>query len=209
MDFVEKNAGSGVRLTAHVTFSIATALILLVVAARGVRAQQSDGQPYEVGSADEYVRDDNPGPAPELSPRTVHEVPELGIEVSDGMGKLETGAALHGLIVTRVQPDGPAARAGLKNQRDVAKAVLMGTLVAGSLFFPPAFFGAIAVSQSDIGESHDTIVAVDSERTRDFKDLDHVIRRSGEGPILYLSVIRGGRRNQVELIVNTLRGQTE
>ena len=174
---------------------------------RSLLAQESGNSPSGTGTIEEYVRDEN---AREKNPpEGVREIPDIGIEVCDGTGKLQSGALLRGPIVTSVIPDGPAGRAGLKNQRDIARPVLMGVFIAGALVFPPAFFGAAVVASSNIGESHDTIVAVDSERTRDVQELEDAIDRSREGPILYLSVIRGGRRSQIQVFVRAENDKTE
>jgi hypothetical protein len=96
-----------------------------------------------------------------------------------------------------------ACSAGWLNgeQRNLGKAILTGAFIAGGLVFPPALLGALVLGESDIGESHETIVAVDSERTRDVEELERAIGKSHEGPILYLSVVRGGLRNQIRVFV--------
>lgn len=164
-------------------------------------AQEQSNFSTSPGSVDDYIREQYAG--------FVREVPALGIEVSDGMGRLVTGSSICGATVIRVIPDGPAARAGLLNERNVGKLALTGAFVAAGLLFPPALFGAMVVGQSDIGESHDTIIAVDSERTRDVEELEDAIGKSGEGPILYLSVVRDGHRNQIQVFLRTGSDQTE
>jgi S1-C subfamily serine protease len=171
-----------------------------------VLAQESENSPSGMGTIGEYVQDGN---ARESAREGVREIPDLGIVVRNGTGKLQSGAILRGPIVTSVIPDGPAGRAGLRNQHDIARPVLMGVFIAGSLVFPPAFFGAAVVAASDLGESHDTIIAVDSERTRDVQELEDAVARSHEGPILYLSVIRGGRRSQIQAFVRAEDAETE
>jgi S1-C subfamily serine protease len=179
-------------------------IILLAVPATttcGVIAQELNDLPSPPGSVDDYLR--------EQHSELVQEVPELGLEVTEGTGRLATGASLRGINVIRVIPAGPGARAGLRDEQVVGKSVLVGALFTGGLFFPPALFVAIAVAGSDIGDSHDTIIAVDSERTRDMQEFEDVIGKSKDGPVIYLSLVRAGHRSQVQVFLPTANDQTE
>lgn len=167
----------------------------------GVVAQEQNDTLSPVGSVDDYMREQNSG--------LVREVPELGLEVTEGAGRLAAGTSLRGIQVLRVIPDGPGARAGLKDEQIAGKLVVAGVLFAGGLFFPPAFFLAAAVAGSDIGDSHDTIIAVDSERTRDVQELEDAIGKSRQGPVIYLSVVRAGHRSQVPVFLRAACDQTE
>ena len=179
-------------------------IISLVVPATvtcGVIAQEHNDLPSPIGSVDDYIR--------EQHCELVHEVPELGLEVTEGTGGLATGTSLCGIKVIRVIPDGPAARAGLRDEQIVGRSLLAGALFAGGLFFPPALFVAIAVAGSDIGDSHDTIIAVDSERTRYLQEFEDAVAKSREGPVIYLSVVRAGHRSQVQVFLRSASDQTE
>jgi hypothetical protein len=70
------------------------------------------------------------------------------------------------LKVTSVEAGGPAAIAGLQSERMIARTALTAVLAVGGLVFPPAMFVATLISQSDVGESHDLIIAFEGERTR-------------------------------------------
>ncbi len=57
----------------------------------------------------------------------------------------------------------------------------------------------MVVSQSQIGESHDTIIAVDSERVENVEQLESAIGAARTGQIIYLTVVRGGTRRQIQV----------
>ena len=185
-------------ISRHVMPEIALALLIFLILAcaapSALRAQDNDNQPAELGSVDEYTREQNPD--------QTHDVPELGLEVVDGSCSVAGGSSLRGISVIRVTPDGPAARAGLRDERIVGQSILMGVLGVGGLFFPPALFAAAALSGTDIGVSRDTIIAVDSERTADVSDLESQIDQRRDGPIVYLTVVRAGHREQIRVFMS-------
>ena len=57
----------------------------------------------------------------------------------------------------------------------------------------------MAVQQSGLGESHDLIIAVDGQRTRNLNDFMRAIGEAEAGEIVYLTVVSEGRRNQVRV----------
>jgi hypothetical protein len=190
--------GSRAILPRFVSGTVISFLILLTLNAalpNGARAQNLSHFSADLRSLADYTGDGSLG--------LIHEVPELGIEIVNGTGRLETGATLRGVKVIRVLPKGPAARAGLRDQRNLGKSILTGALVAGGLVFPPILLAAFAVGQSELGDSHDTIIAVDAERTRDVIELENAISRGRGAPIVYLSVVRDGKRNQIQVLLWT------
>ena len=189
------------RTVSNMAMLVFVSLALPATITAGVIAQEHTDEGPKLGSVDDYMR--------EQHAHSVREMPALGIEVCDGMGELATGSSMPGATVVRVIPDGPAARAGILGKRNLGKSVLTGAFVAGGLIFPPALFAALLIGQSDFGESHDTIIAVDSERTRDAEELDNAIGKSGGGRIVYLSVIRDGHRNQIRIPLRSPTDQTE
>jgi S1-C subfamily serine protease len=107
------------------------------------------------------------------------------------------GPSVTGIKVITVDPGGPAAIAGLQSERMIVRTVLTAGLAVGGLVFPPTLFVATLVSQGDVGESHDLIIAVDGERTRNIADLQDALSLADDGEIVYLVVVRGGRRQCV------------
>jgi hypothetical protein len=89
---------------------------------------------------------------------SLHEVPELGLEVADGKGRLTTGTHVRGVRVIRIFPDGPAARSGFRDEHRVGKMVVVGALLALGLFFPPVIFVDRALENSSDLDSYGTII---------------------------------------------------
>jgi S1-C subfamily serine protease len=149
-------------------------------------------QAQALGSVKDYVSGD-----PHAVGGNENQVSALGIEVANGESKLTRGTSVTGIKVIGVDPNGPAAIAGLQSERMIGRTALTAALAVGGMVFPPAMFIAILVSQGDVGESHDLIIAVDGERTRNVADLQDALSREDGGEIVYLVVVRAGRRECV------------
>ena len=151
-----------------------------------------DSEPRHLSSADDYVRS-RPASA------NGYGAPLMGMEVRSGWGELKVGQRLSGVEILTVSPDGPSAAAGIGSRRAVVRTALTIALSAGALFFPPAIVGVMAVQQSGLGESHDLIIAVDGQRTRNLDDFMRAIGEAEAGEIVYLTVVSEGMRNQVRV----------
>ena len=174
-------------------FVLVTITLPAVLAAEAIGAATgSANQSPALGSVKDYVGGDSSSDG-----KNEDQVPALGIQVTDGESKLTRGPSVTGIKVVRVDPGGPAAIAGLHSERMIVRTALTAVLALGGLFVPPAMFVAILVSQSDVGESHDLIIAVDGERTRKITDLQDALSRADDGEIVYLVVVRAGRRQCV------------
>jgi S1-C subfamily serine protease len=185
------------------TWTIACWLIAGVLftarAAMATAGQTASGQ--GLGSADDYVQS-NPDFYAQSNPDFVdtYEGPLLGIAVRNGMGGLEHGGQLSGVEILTVVPGSPGGAAGLHGRRHrggVFQTALIVGILASAAFFPPAMMGVMVLS--GIGESLETIIAVDGERTRDVTDFEEAIEKAEPGEVVYLTVVSGGRREQIRV----------
>lgn len=125
----------------------------------------------------------------------------LGIELREDCSRLESHERVCGLAVLDVRKGSPAAGAGIKPYTALAHDLLDGASVAAALVFPPAIIAVAVIDQSGIGETFDLVIGVDGRRVRhilDFQDLTSNVR---PGDILYLTIVRSGKRLQIPVHV--------
>lgn len=118
-----------------------------------------------------------------------HARPYLGITVAY-RSMCFNGGEEHGLEVLTVDPNSPAAQAGLHARAGVsavgaAVTTLSAFLPGGSLLANKAM-----ESSGAMGQDGDLIVAVDDKRIRDQSDLEAAMSRLKPGDTMYLTVIR-------------------
>jgi hypothetical protein len=95
--------------------------------------------------------------------------------------RLKSGVRLGAIEIYQVLPDSPRAAAGLQGRRAAVQVALVA-LTVGGLFFPPAaVLGARVMKQSGIDQSHELIIAVDAQRTRNLGELDSALSQAEPG----------------------------
>jgi len=165
------------------------------------------------GSDEQTMNYENPPQVPLMEPQ-LHSLQEfinegtddespLGIEVREARRKLNSGPEVSGLLIVGVESNSPAATAGLRAYRRVARDVLEGAAVLASLVFPPAVIAVPMFDQVRIGETYDLIIAVDATRVTNFLDFEDRMRDVQPGEIVYLSIVRNGERRQVAVQLPT------
>lgn len=159
--------------------------------AAGIDVPGQDQQ--AVGSIYQYNRDDWD------SEDSEYQIPLIGVSVRNALGKLGSGQPLRGLGVIAVKGGSAAEAAGVHGERAALQAALVGVFFAGSVVFPPAIFGAVLVGASGLGEPRDLIIAVDGARTRDIVEFENAISRAAAGEIVYVTIVRDGRRQQLRV----------
>jgi S1-C subfamily serine protease len=121
----------------------------------------------------------------------------LGLVLRESRQRVINGGDIPGLLIVSVISGSPAAAAGLHGYSTAARSALEGAAIAASLFFPPAIIAVAVVDGSRVGESYDMIIGVDSNRVTNFLEFSDQMRDVQPGEIVYLSVLRNGRRVQV------------
>src|SRR5258708_33817710 len=100
------------------------------------------------------------------------------------------GMEEHGLEVVSVDPNSPAATAGLQGATGMTAAGAAGT-TAGTMLGPLSLLVTPLLAKGGaLGTSGDLVVAVDDRRVRSQSDLDYPMGRLKPGATMYLTVSR-------------------
>jgi PDZ domain len=121
----------------------------------------------------------------------------IGMELREERRALKSGEEADGLLVVAVAKGSPAAEAGLHASSSAKHDVATGVAIAAAMFFPPAILLIPALDYSAVGQSYDLIIGVDGSRVRNFLDFQDRTRNLEPGEMIYLSVVRDGKRLQV------------
>lgn len=126
----------------------------------------------------------------------------IGVELREGRRTLADGEEADGLMVLQVVKGSPAATAGLHGYRHTAHTAMAGVaLVTAMLVFPPAIFVLPVLDYTHAGESYDMIIGVDGTRVSNYLDFEDRMHDVRPGEIVYLSVLRDGKREQIKVFL--------
>ncbi len=141
-------------------------------------------------------------PANRIEPSGLQEYMDAAEEISLfgihlRIDQRKAGQNVQGLLVVEVAPGSPGAAAGLRPYRQTARDLLGGVSMIAAMAFPPAALALPIVESVPLGESYDLIIGVDGSRVTNFLDLYACVRDFQPGEIVYLNILRNGRRVQV------------
>ena len=128
----------------------------------------------------------------------------FGMQLREAKRSLNSGEDADGLLITDVAKGSPAAAVGLRayNHRvhdAIAAAAMVGAVFSGGL----SVVVIPALDYMQVGESYDMIIGVDGSRVTNFLDFQDRMRDLQPGEIVYLSVLRDGKRLQVTMPVTS------
>ena len=134
----------------------------------------------------------------------------LGALLQRNCSQLTKGPLACGLAVLEIRPGSPAALAGLRPYSGLVHTLLGASIVGAGMAFPPAIAALGLVEQSHVGEKYDLIIAVDGVRIRTISDFQNAVPEIRVGDVLYLTVIRQGKRLQIPMrIQSTYRAEQQ
>jgi S1-C subfamily serine protease len=96
----------------------------------------------------------------------------------------------HGLEVVSLDPNSPAAQAGLKSSTGMTAAGAAGSTASSMLGPLNLLVMPLLAKGGALGQGGDLIVAVDDRRVRSQGDLDDAMAHLKPGDTMYLTVIR-------------------
>jgi hypothetical protein len=148
-----------------------------------------EGGPPKLSNLDEFVSNDD----------TYESL--VGALLQHNCTELTDRQVVCGLAVLEVRPGSAAVAAGVRPYSGLGHTLLGAAVVSAAMVFPPAIAGLGFVEQSHVGESFDLIIGVDGHRIRSIPDFEDATADVRGGDMLYLTVIRGGKRLQIPVRV--------
>jgi PDZ domain len=128
----------------------------------------------------------------------------FGMELEEAKRSLKSGEDADGLLIVAVAKGSPAATAGLRPYSHTVHDAIAAAAMVGAVFSGGLSVVVIpAIDYMQVGESYDMIIGVDGSRVTNFLDFQDRIHDLQPGEIIYLSVLRDGKRLQVTMPVTT------
>jgi hypothetical protein len=127
----------------------------------------------------------------------------FGMQLREAKRTLKSGEDADGLLITAVAKGSPADNVGLRAYTHGIHDALAGAAIAG-MMVPGGQFAILLLPVLDymqVGESYDMIIGVDGSRVTNFLDFQDRMRYLQPGELIYLSVLRDGKRIQVTMPV--------
>ncbi len=127
----------------------------------------------------------------------------FGMQLREAKRTLKSGEEADGLLIVAVDKGSPAAAVGLHPYSHavhdaIAAAAIVGVFFSGGL----SVVVIPALDYMQVGESYDMIIGVDGSRVTNFLDFQDCTRNLQPGELIYLSVVRNGKRLQVTMPVS-------
>ncbi len=131
----------------------------------------------------------------------------FGMQLREARRTLKSGEEANGLLITAVEQNSPAAAVGLHAYSHGVHDALAAVGIVGALalfMIPGGQFAILLIpvlGSMQVGESYDMIIGVDGTRVTNFLDFQDSMHDLQSGEVIYLSVVRNGKRVQVTLPV--------
>ena len=128
----------------------------------------------------------------------------FGMELQEAKRSLKSGEDADGLLIVAVAKGSPAATAGLRPYTHTVHDAIAAAAMVGAYFSGGLSIVVIpAIDYMQVGESYDMIIGVDGSRVTNFLDFQDRIHDLQPGEVVYLSVLRDGKRVQLTMPVTT------
>ncbi len=132
----------------------------------------------------------------------------IGFEVRESHCRLKTGEQAEGLLIVKVYKGSPADKAGLQGVRGGKQHALQALAIGAGMAFPPAMLLTMValpmIEYTELGKSYDMIIGIDGVRVNNFIDFAERMRNVQPGELVYLNLVRNGKRVQIAVPVPTL-----
>jgi len=152
------------------------------------------------GTIKEYVNSDPDSPE-------AGEFSALGLGVINARGALQRGQRFEAAEIIYVVPGSPGEMAGLAGRRPRTEMLISAGIFVASFLCPPVILVSTALG-AKMAEFDDFVIAVDGVRIHNVVELGAAFNQANPGEIVYLTVIRNGKRKQVRVVLPEREGES-